>query len=134
MLPLSGCALRLLGYRRVQSIMIRLAAWSSAPDPTPVRDEWHGMHDAARMVNVAAQRSFPRARCLQKSLVLWWLLWRHGVLCDVWFGVRKDETGWEAHAWVELDGVVLNDRSDIRKNFAAWRSPLSLLGVQMRHV
>jgi len=35
-------------------------------------------------------------------------------------GVRKATGRFEAHAWVELRGVVLNDSADVRERFAAF--------------
>ena len=89
---------------------------------------------AATMVEIAAQRGPYQARCLQKSLVLWWVLRRHGIAADVWFGVCKEGSRLDAHAWVECRGVVLNDKDDVREHFAAFKSPVSSAGMQLRHV
>jgi hypothetical protein len=134
MLPLSYWALRLLGFYRFQSLLIRLAALLQTKPFGSMNCDHDEAHAAARMVDIAARRSISHARCLQKSLVLWWLLRRRGTMCEVWFGVRKDESGLEAHAWVEWNGVVLNDRCDVYERFAAFRSSLSSVGMQLRHV
>jgi hypothetical protein len=51
--------------------------------------------------------------CLARSLVLWWLLKRRGIDSQIRLGVRKENAILLAHAWIELDQVVLNDRPDV---------------------
>jgi Transglutaminase-like superfamily len=63
----------------------------------------------ARLVGIAAA-SFPlRVGCLHRSLVLWWLLRRNGVACELRLGARNEPGPFEAHAWVQFGGVALND-------------------------
>src|SRR5580704_2727408 len=51
---------------------------------------------------------FPgRARCLEQSIALYCLLRRRGVNAALRFGVQP--YGFVAHAWVEVDGVPLNE-------------------------
>lgn len=50
------------------------------------------------------QRPLPATR-LRRSLVLWALLERAGVATELRLGFRKTDGVFEAHAWVELDGV-----------------------------
>jgi hypothetical protein len=72
-------------------------------------------------VDVAAGNVPVRARCLERSLTLWWLLRRRGVGAEVELGVRKTDAGeLEAHAWVEVAGRVVNDGDDVRERFAAF--------------
>ena len=65
-------------------------------------------HLIARMISVAAAHGPCRANCLQQSLVLWWMLARHHIRCEIRFGVPEvPEETFGAHAWVECDGDVL---------------------------
>lgn len=80
--------------------------------------------DVARLVGVAARRGLVRTSCLQHALVLWTLLKRHGFDAAIRFGVRKNEAALEAHAWVELDGRVLNDSADIREQYPPFQHPV----------
>ncbi len=52
---------------------------------------------------------------------LWWLLRRQGVASELRIGVRKEQGRFEAHAWVEREGVALNDGSDVNVRFAAFQ-------------
>lgn len=48
-----------------------------------------------------------RAPCLQRSVVATWLLRRHGYAAETVIGCRP--LPFESHAWVEVDGRVVND-------------------------
>ncbi len=74
----------------------------------------------ARAVDVAAGNVPFRARCLERSLTLWWLLRRRRIPVELRIGVRKSERDLEAHAWVELDGRTVNDRDDVHRRYAAF--------------
>ena len=79
----------------------------------------------ARMVRLAAQHGPYRANCLKQSLVIWWLLQRHGVESKLRIGVRKEAAVLEAHAWVECFGQPLNDGPDIQQRFFPFDQILS---------
>ena len=53
------------------------------------------------------------AACLQRSAVLAWMLRKRGIAAEVVIGVMKFP--FKSHAWVELDGKVLNDGQRIRE-------------------
>jgi hypothetical protein len=78
------------------------------------------------MVKVATRYNLPWANCLKKSLVLWWLLRRQGIEGDLQIGVRHEQDKFEAHAWVEYEGVVLNDTQDVRSRFAMFERPIEV--------
>jgi hypothetical protein len=65
-----------------------------------------------------------RANCLHRSLVLWWLLDRRGVPAQLRLGVRRlpGADAPDFHAWVELEGRVLNDRPDIREHYSVFEA------------
>ena len=84
------------------------------------RDRALGVIEAlrvARLVQLAADRGPVRANCLERSLVLWALLRRRGIDSDLRIGARKHGERLEGHAWVEWDGVVLNDADDAQERF-----------------
>ena len=59
---------------------------------------------------------FARAACLQRSVVATWLLRRHGIDAELVIGYRA--IPFESHAWVEVDGRVVNDRPQYKHVFA----------------
>ena len=50
--------------------------------------------------------------------MLWALLRRIGVEGVIRFGAKKAGESLEAHAWVEWNGVPLNDVADVRSRYA----------------
>lgn len=111
-------------------VQLRIQGWSQT------RDRWLRWADLNRSANGAAEtRADPRqiawlveraartipwpATCLRRSLVLWALLRREGVDSELRMGARKDSGMFQAHAWIEWNGRVLNDRKDVAKLYPA---------------
>ena len=71
------------------------------------------------MVCAAVDRSIAfylkRARCLQRSAATVFILRIFGVPAQMVIGVQK--IPFRAHAWVEYEGRVLNDRPIVQQNF-----------------
>ncbi len=78
-----------------------------------------------RMVRLAASHSIGHPTCLPQSLVCWWLFRRHGIESELRIGTRRYEGKFEAHAWVERQGEVLNDRPDVHERFTPFAQPIS---------
>jgi hypothetical protein len=70
-----------------------------------------------RMVDLAARHLPWQPSCLPRSLVLWFLLRRQGVPAELRIGVRKSQQQLQAHAWVEVEGQVVNDAPDIAAEY-----------------
>jgi len=115
-LPLAACALRWFGLRRCRAFIERtLRKKTAAVQTISTVDE---AQHVARLVRIAARRNLFPANCLQRSIVLWWLLRRRGIRSEIQFGCRAGDEGLEMHAWVECEGQVIGDRDDIRERFA----------------
>ena len=111
--------LRLLGYARCQRWLGRPRSRPLPPPPPEALDRARGY---ARAVAVAAGNVPFRARCLERSLALCWLLRRRHIPAELRIGVRK-APDLEAHAWVELGGRPVNDGDDVRRRYAAFDRP-----------
>jgi hypothetical protein len=61
----------------------------------------------AHLADIAGRRGAINATCLRQSLLIYWLLRRRGLAPELKIGVRKEEGRFDAHAWVELQGVAL---------------------------
>jgi hypothetical protein len=68
-----------------------------------------------RAVEEACIWYFKRAYCLQRSSVTTWMLRRRGVAAELVIGYRPVPV--DSHAWVEVDGKVVNDRPQYQKFF-----------------
>ena len=85
---------------------------------------------AADAVALVAGRPVVGARCLGRSLVLWFLLRRRGIDADLVIGAAPPRDGTlPAHAWVEVAGAPVNDRSDVREQFGSFGLQLPRLST-----
>jgi hypothetical protein len=104
-----GAVRAVLARRRLEPLVQR---WHRTDDRGPV-----SLADArreARLVHLAARGAPWSGNCLHRSVVLWRRLQRLGTSGRLRLGVRaRPGARPDFHAWVELDGVVLNDRPDI---------------------
>ena len=117
LLTVTAVSLRLLGFRRWQAVLARFTPARGVSASRPADALVQQGCAAARIMKMAAARGPCRTNCLQQSLVLWWLLRRRGIDADLRIGVRKEAGQFEAHAWVELAGVVLSDDMDVYQRF-----------------
>ena len=117
LLPLAAAALSVMGLGRYQRLLERFSRGSKAD----VAGDGRGLRDrvckTARLVEAAGRYGPYRAKCLPKSLTLWWLLRRQGIESQLRFGARKNARRMEAHAWVEFEGTPLNDSTDVGERF-----------------
>jgi hypothetical protein len=130
LLPFISLSLRLRGFRSTQaSLQKRIAkdASSGCDSSDPGKTDRTAL--TARMVRSAAYRSLGTATCLERSLVLWWLLEGQGITSSVRIGTRKSGHKFEAHAWVECDGVALNEPEEAHKHYAAFDEAFPILNV-----
>jgi transglutaminase superfamily protein len=125
-LPLVALSLRLRGFGATQRSLQRRKPSNPAENSTEnsgsntqVRKDSNA-ELTARMVAAAARRSMFQAGCLERSLTLWWLLEQQGLACQIRIGTRKSESQLEAHAWVEYNGLALNEEHDLHTHYAAF--------------
>jgi hypothetical protein len=69
-------------------------------------------------VNYACVWYPKQALCLQRSFVTTYLLRKNGVAARMVLGAQK--LPFKAHAWVEVDGQAINERSNVQATYAVW--------------
>ncbi len=124
LLPLIVVILKLIGFKPLYGLLAILAP---IPSGANVWRSSNSLTDAllvGRLVVKVANNLPYTAVCLPRSLVLWWVLRRKGIGSTLRIGVRKVSNRFEAHAWVEFDGVVINDSPNIQKSFAPFDSSI----------
>ena len=119
MLPLFWLGLRVFGLARFQ-VWLERAPLVARESPTVAE-----MSDIGAVVNRAAQYAPGPVTCLTRSLYLRWLLRCLGIASDLRIGVQLEQGRLDAHAWVEIAGVPINDAPDVGQRFAAFNEPLS---------
>lgn len=129
LLPAISISLRLRGFQATQNSLLghtrRLNA-SSQDEPTRVASESARRQMAVRMVNAAVRNVWRYATCLEKSLVLCRLLTRQGLRPQIRIGARTVNGRFEAHAWVEHNGMGINEPEDAHKHYAVFDAAFPL--------
>ena len=99
---------------RFETIYSMVKAWrvSGAPSDQNTIDR------VCRAVNYACIWYPKQALCLQRSFVTTYLLRKHGVPAHMVLGAQK--LPFKAHAWVEVDGHAINERSNVQATYAVW--------------
>jgi len=119
---LSGSDRRLLLDAAVLLAAYRVAlwvlSWNRVAAPRPARGQPSAKQIPIERLEWAvrtASRAIPVANCLTAALALHHLMSRAGYESTIHIGVAKTPArGFEAHAWVEHDGVtLLNSASEI---------------------
>ena len=106
-LPVAWLAVRLLGFRVCRGAFeerARAARNSSFLET----DTLNIAKRIARLGAVTASNLVFRTSCLEHSLVLCRLLRRRGMNPTLRIGARKEADRFEAHAWVEMAGNVVD--------------------------
>lgn len=123
-LPVIVLGLRLLGYQRLRSLLLRLS--SAPPDHTHTTLILQQGQETARLTQAAASRLPFWVSCLAQSITIWWLLRRQSLASDIRIGVNRNDGDFQAHAWVEINGIILNDKADVHQRYSPFdQIPLS---------
>jgi len=72
--------------------------------------------DLLRAIDLAAVFYFKEVKCLQRSVVTARLLRWHGFPAEMVIGVQH--VPFYAHAWVEMEGAVVNDKPYVSQMYA----------------
>jgi hypothetical protein len=99
---------------RFQTIYSEVRSWQvkSKSGGTDITDR------VSIAVNYACLWYPKQALCLQRSFVTTYLLRRRGVAAQMVLGAQK--LPFKAHAWVEVDGRAINERSNVQATYAVW--------------
>jgi hypothetical protein len=122
LLPLTFWGVYALGVSRWVRFLARLASFGITSNHNPLigadaapTEQAGGI---ARIVKIAAEKGVYQAKCLPQTLVLWCLLRRNHIESEIRFGARKQRGELQAHVWVEVGGVALNEDSDVCLHFS----------------
>lgn len=113
-LPIFWLGLRLLGLQRFHARLQR------RPVGCGKQMNLGELRVMGELVNIAANHSLGPRSCLTRSLLLGWLLRRHGMESQLRIGVRLTKGVLDAHAWVECNGIPINDQVDISTQFTSF--------------
>src|SRR5690242_1858527 len=123
LLPLLKISLRLRGFRATQRALQRFVGRAGRRSDAATAESCKEL--ISRMVLAAARHSLFSTSCLERSLALWWLLARQGVASQLRIGVRRTAEKFEAHAWVESDGVAIGEPDGTHLHYAPFAKEFS---------
>lgn len=120
LLPLS---FRFTGVPKTQAW---LRNWADAHGKDPV----DAVPDAVISSALRAQRVVKRATgiggsCLVRSLALWAILRRRGVHTGLRVGMRRSGEKIDGHAWLEIEGVPVNENETVIRAYSVHDGPIS---------
>ncbi len=124
-LPLTEIGLRLFGFRRWKEWIEKFSLPARLSQSLPAEVQRETALRAVRAVRSVELHGPANPNCLERSLTLWWLLRRNGVDGELHIGARKQGQRFEAHAWVELGGQVLNDGAEVHQHYARFDAPIA---------
>jgi hypothetical protein len=108
----SRLGLRVLGLSRLLRFLDRRNSAVAAADAPR----------AVRWIPVAARYVPGGASCLVRSLALLGILHRFGA--ELRIGIGNTSPVLDAHAWVEVDGIPVNDSADVALRHPPFAQPL----------
>jgi len=114
-LPMMAAGLHLMNFQRLRSMLER---FSPVPPDVCGDAALKQASGTARLIHAAAFRMPFNITCLVRSVTLWWFLRRQGIPSEIRIGVNQQNGEFQAHAWVEINGMVLNDRHDIHDQYS----------------
>lgn len=113
-MPLFWLGLRAQGLPRFRAQLSRPVLAARSPEQIAAAQA------LGRLVNIAARHTLGPRTCLTRSLLLVWMLQRRGIGSDLRIGVSLNDGVLAAHAWVECDGIPVNDQPDVAARFASF--------------
>jgi hypothetical protein len=123
LLPVISVSLRLRGFQSTkESLQRRLRMKSGAATGAGSAED---LRKTCRMVATATHYGFGHPTCLAQSLALWHLLREQKIEAQLRIGVNKAAGKFEAHAWLEHEGVALNQFEEQHQHYAAFESEFS---------
>jgi Transglutaminase-like superfamily len=120
LLPIVAILVQLKGLQFTQSFLLQLPLVNHCAPSTVEIELERQVWMTVRMVRIAVGYNSLWTNCLKQSLVLWILLQSQGIISVLRIGVRTESDKFSAHAWVEYEGIVLNDTDDVHQRFQAF--------------
>lgn len=124
-LPLTEIGLRVFGFQRWKELIEKFSPTEQRIPSLPADIQREKAIRFERAVRSAQLHGLTRPNCLERSMALWWMLRRQGLGGELHIGARKEGGRFEAHAWVELDGEILNDSPEVHHHYARFDAPIA---------
>lgn len=104
-LPWISFSIRFFGYLPTRHFLSRLVRKTALREASAA--EMAEAQRSAELLLIAGRHGLISATCLRQSVLLEYWLKRRGLAAEIRIGVRKEQDLFDAHAWVELNGIAL---------------------------
>lgn len=99
----------------------RVSRWCIPKHPKPSTSESteqiHHIHRIWQLVDIASRNHVLNITCLRRSLVTQKLLAQQAILVEIRFGVKKEDGGIRAHAWLEYKGQTIGETETLSQAY-----------------
>jgi len=112
---------KMCGISRTQRWLRRWAAEGSSQNQLP--DAEASIQRTLRVQRIARQKVGVEGTCLTRSLSLWAALSRQRVRTEIRIGFRRSGGEFEGHAWVEFEGVPINEDAKVVETYSVFAEP-----------
>jgi hypothetical protein len=124
-LPLTQVRLCLFGFRRRKELIEKVSPPSNIPQSSPEDLQRKMALRIVRAVRSVDLHGPTNSNCLERSMVLSWLLRRDAFEGELHISACIKGGRFEAHAGVELGGEVLNNGAEAHRHYARFDSPIA---------
>jgi hypothetical protein len=124
-LPLTAIGLRVFGFQRLKELIEEYSLPAHYLPALPPDEQIDLALRIVQAVHSVELHGPAPPNCLNRSMTLWWLLRRKGIDGQLQIGARKEGGHFEAHAWVEHGGQVLNDGARMHELYARFDGPIA---------
>lgn len=107
--------LALLGYARTRRIVKSCSRRRASRRATPF--DVASAKELVWLAALAARQAVGEAACLRRSLLVYGLLRHRGLRPELQLGIGPQGAAFQAHAWVDLEGVPLLDSDAMFRPF-----------------
>jgi hypothetical protein len=115
-LPFIHASLRIFGFHHTLGLLQKSPSRACA-DENHMAQPISQAIVMGQLANAVAHKF--RMSCLDRSVLLWWLLRRRGAHAALVLGAPLEKQAqFVAHAWIEYNGTIINDTPWVRSHYA----------------
>ena len=100
---------RIFGYKKTRKIIDKII--SSINNNKNINKKF--IENESKIIGHAVGNSLFNSACLEKSLFTYLILGIYGIKTELKFGVNNSTDDFSAHAWVEYNGMIVNDLPEV---------------------
>lgn len=113
--------LKIIGFSRTKYILSGLAKLK--PTKTAPKDPILFLKRFVPLINHLSKYTFLRCMCLETSLIIRYFANRNNIPCEFKIGGDMSDGKFKAHAWVEVNNIVVSELEDQRNKYIKFNLP-----------